>query len=431
MNKGKKEVENNVAKLFPNNEFRILTKFNDLNSHVRIVHNSCKYEFHIKLKKIFKDGKNFKCPLCSGELKRNNEWFLGKINRFFPTKPFVIKGDFISMDTKIMISYNCGHCHLVKPFVLLNPKNKASIEKCPKCNGSHSSHNETNLYKFISKIYSGRIIQSEKTILENGKEIDIYLPDEKIGFEYDGLVFHGELTNKDKNCQLVKLEDCLRKKVKLVQIFSDEYNSDSTMRKICQVKIKHLLNVNDNKVINTRKCKITSLSRDEKNKFLELNHIRGKDNSTLNYALKYNEKIVAIITFTNYKQLKHTLELKRFAININYRVPGAFSKLWKHFLKHHEKTYEVISFVDRRWNNGDVFLKNGFQLQYIEKPTYWYVDNCRSIKRLNKRYFTKKKLKYLFPEKYDAQRTEANIMKKSGYFRIWDCGYLVFKYNNY
>ena len=62
---------------------------------------------------------------------------------------------------------------------------------CYLCNpfGYHISGKQKNLVDYIKSIYSGDIIENDKSILD-GLEIDIYLPELKIGFEFNGDYWH-------------------------------------------------------------------------------------------------------------------------------------------------------------------------------------------------------------------------------------------------
>ena len=59
------------------------------------------------------------------------------------------------------------------------------------------SNEEVEFKKFIESIYDGEIIFNDRNAL-NGKEMDVYIPDLKIGFEFNGLYFHSEYF-KEKN----------------------------------------------------------------------------------------------------------------------------------------------------------------------------------------------------------------------------------------
>ena len=84
------------------------------------------------------------------------------------------------------------------------------------------SKEEKELLKEIKKIYLKPIIENTRKIL-NGKEIDIYLPGEKIGIEYNGLYWHCEYSEKEKGFvskkkHLYKTELAEKKGIKLIHI---------------------------------------------------------------------------------------------------------------------------------------------------------------------------------------------------------------------
>ena len=78
---------------------------------------------------------------------------------------------------------------------------------------STSSFKEKELYDFIKLIYSGEIITSYRS----GLEIDIYLPELKIGFEFNGLYWHSELF-KDKNYHLDKTKYFKENGIRIIHV---------------------------------------------------------------------------------------------------------------------------------------------------------------------------------------------------------------------
>ena len=94
-------------------------------------------------------------------------------------------------------------------------------EGCPKC--SHQvSKAEDEIYNFLKSLKIKNIERNNRNILE-GKEIDIYLSDYKIGIEFDGTNWHTEKYGKGKNYHLKKTEDCHKLGIRLIHIFEDEY----------------------------------------------------------------------------------------------------------------------------------------------------------------------------------------------------------------
>lgn len=115
------------------------------------------------------------------------------------------------------------------------------------------------MYQFISEKYSGTIKQRVKTLIDG--EIDIYLPELGIAFEFNVTYCHSELY-KDKHYHLDKTDSCLLKGVKLIHIWQDDW---LYKREIVQSRILNLLG--KSKKIYARNCTIKEVSSMEANFF--------------------------------------------------------------------------------------------------------------------------------------------------------------------
>lgn len=94
---------------------------------------------------------------------------------------------------------------------------------CPTCfpRINNISNEEKKLVDYIKSIYNGEIIENDRNIL-NGQELDIYLPQLKIAFEFNGLYWHSDLY-KDKNYHLNKTVKCEKQGIQLIHIFENEW----------------------------------------------------------------------------------------------------------------------------------------------------------------------------------------------------------------
>ena len=121
---------------------------------------------------------------------------------------------------------------------------------------------------------------------------------------------------------------------------------------------------------------------------------------------------------------KHEWEMLRFCCKLGYHVPGAAGKLLKHF----ERTYRpksLVSYADRRWSQGGLYKALGFRCAGKSAPNYWYFKT-RTNALLSRLNFQKHKLKGIL-ENFDPAKSEAENMKANGYYRIYDCGNMVFE----
>lgn len=302
--------------------------------------------------------------------------------------------------------------------------NKFKYKKwpCPKCQASGTSAEEKELFEFIKSIYNGEIVFEYRSKDLNNKEIDIYLPELKIGFEYDGLYWHSN-EFLDNNAHLNKTKLCEDNGIRLVHIFSDEWKNK---REIIEDKIKNIIGVNTCKIY-ARKCKISKISLSEKNIFLNTYHIQGADKSSVYYGLKYNDELVAVMTFTRNRLVvggnkSEEWELSRFATK--YNVVGGFSKLLSYIVKNNNIKI-VKTFADARFTSKtkNVYLTNGFVYDHTSQPNYYYIKNGKRYYRFN---FSKQNLKKNYPDFYDEKLTENEITSLMGLTKIYDCGNYVF-----
>lgn len=94
---------------------------------------------------------------------------------------------------------------------------------------------------YLKSIDSSLIIEQHNRTILDGKEIDIYFPQKKIGIEFNGLRWHTEWFGKrEPDYHLKKTEECNHKGIGLIQIFEDEYVNK---KQLVLNKIKHILNI--------------------------------------------------------------------------------------------------------------------------------------------------------------------------------------------
>ena len=316
----------------------------------------------------------------------------------------------------------CGNTFVTKTLGYLT--DSTTTNRCKICHPYEPILGPTKIedeFELFLKRLGVKYLKNTRTIIYP-KEIDFYLPDYKIGFEMDGLYWHCE-TQKDDDYHLNKTIDCEKKEVKLIHIFEDEW-CDKQM--ICESRVKNMLNMCDNSV-GARKCEIRKVETGDERDFLNKNHIQGYTPSKIAYGLFYEGRMVSIMTFSGLrknlgsKQCDGEYELLRFCNEIGLSIPGAASKLLKHFINEVSPT-RIISYADKRWSNGNVYEKLGFCHIRDSKPNYFYLV---SGKRLNRFGFRKSELikKYGCPE----EMTEHEFCLSQRWYRLYDCGTKVYE----
>jgi hypothetical protein len=350
--------------------------------------------------------------------------FKDKIKKLFILNNKSEKLNILSYDNDIVtIQCDKGHIYEIHKWLLKNRLYKYDVEPCIICNPINSntiSGEEIKLTKFINDNYSGRIINSDRKILD-GKELDIYLPDLNLAFEFNGLYWHNEL-HKDNNYHLNKTEICLEKGIQLFHIWEDDwiYKQD-----IIKSMILNKLGKIQNKIF-ARKTIIKEITDNKLVKsFLDKNHIQGIINSSIKIGLFYNDELVSLMTFGKKRKFMNSgskdgeFELLRFCNKLNTNVIGGASKLFSYFTKNYNFT-EITTYADRSHSQGNLYETLGFNFISKTQPNYYYIiDNNRYF-----RFGFRKDV--LVKEGYDSSKTEHEIMIERGINRIYDSGSLKY-----
>jgi hypothetical protein len=244
-------------------------------------------------------------------------------------------------------------------------RKKSNSILCTKCNHSKISSMEIELLNFIEKNYNRTIIKSSRQIIKP-YELDIYLPDINLAFEFNGLYWHSN-KYKDINYHKVKSDLCEEKGIQLIHIWEDDwiYKQD-----IIKSILLNKFNKNFNKIY-ARNCKIKEVGKDLSNLFLKENNINEINNFNISLGLFSNNKLVFLMVIN---QKEDVYDLLGFCGIKNTSVIGAVSKLLKYFTMKYKPKCSSTS-IDRSYYNGNIFKKIGFKLVEITKPKYCIIVN--------------------------------------------------------
>lgn len=91
------------------------------------------------------------------------------------------------------------------------------------------------------------------------------------------------------------------------------------------------------------------------------------------------------------------------------------------------KPNSILSYADRRYSNGNVYKKLGFELIGATKPNYFYVKNKNLFSRQK---FQKHKLEKKLKD-FNWGLSESQNMFNNGYRRLWDAGHWKFVLKTY
>ena len=282
--------------------------------------------------------------------------------------------------------------------------NRYSIPRCPTCFPYTISKGEQELLNFISEhIEVDNIITNDRKVLD-GRELDIYLPKNDLAIEFNGLYFHSEENGKDNSYHLKKTLDCEKKGIKLIHIFEDEWNNkQDIIKSIVLRKIEKI-----QKEIDEFDCDVKEIDEKTSEEFLNQNHLEGYVKG-LSFGMFYENELTSVITYKKTKNRgKVTVDILRFCDKINISVKESLKRFIE-VIVDKETPNRVTSFIDRRSDTGDIYLKNGFSIRKNIKPVFYYVKNGIRYK-----------------EEHLLENEE--VTSFNDYFKIWDCGNIVFEY---
>lgn len=289
---------------------------------------------------------------------------------------------------------------------------------CPICYSK--SKMQVKIYEFIKNL-GFEVILNDRSML-GGLEIDLYIPSMNIGFEYNGLYWHRDDV-VSKNYHRDKTNKCLEKGIKLYHIWSSD-NID-----IIESKIKQILGIVDNKY-KASKLNIRLVSSEERTNFMNFNHLHGDVIPTFSYGLYDGDKLVQCISW---KLNNNTMENCRLATHLNSRVDFGFSRLLKHSINYIKDNYpevnSLVTFAYRDWTPcpyNNVYINNGFDFIKDSGVMLYYTDG-RNL--YNRQRYMKYKLKDIFPETYDENLTEKEILAMNGIYSIHNSGNLKYVKN--
>lgn len=275
-----------------------------------------------------------------------------------------------------------------------------------------------------------QIIHNDRTQIKP-LEIDIYLPEYKLGIECNPTITHNASFadpwgNPPKHYKYHqhKSELAAAAGIFLFQLFSYEWYQH---KDIVLSMLRNLLHVNETK-IGARKTYVCEVSVREAKQFLNANHRQGYAVAPVMLGLRTlkDNELVSVMTFSRPRtslgksnSSDGWWELSRFCSKLGYSVQGGASKLLTHFRSTHSGN--IFSFSDVAHTRGKLYQALGFVQKHITEPSYvWTTLNDSST--LTRVACQKRNLTKLFGSEIDKSKTEKQIMEEHGYARVYDCG---------
>jgi len=397
-----------------------------LSEATKLTHKNRNKSKKLEINKKIQNSINKLYSNLTKEQKRN--MLKNKVIRFTAYENFISKyknlvllcsKDFFYKNKYIPVK--CCNCN--NNFIITKTTSYSNTE-CRVCNPSSKHKLQNEITAFIREYYKDFIIEDSRKYIYP-KEIDIVIPELKLGIEFDGLLYHSSgisstFKNTPKDYHLNKTELVEEQGFQLFHIFENEW-IDETKQNIWKSVIKN--KINPSVKIFARKCIVKIVNSKDAKKFLHNNHLQGSCSSKINLGLYYNNELVSIMTFGKARFNKNIeYELIRFCSKINTSVTGGASKLLKYFERNYNPK-SIISYANRRWSFGNLYEKLNFEFKYNTQPNYFYFKINQNI-LYTRNKFQKHKLDKL--EFFDKNLTETQNMYNNNYRKIYDCGNKVY-----
>lgn len=294
-----------------------------------------------------------------------------------------------------------------------SPSNHLQGHGCPKCTNSVSDEHSKILS--ILDEFNVSYVVNDRSIFK-GLEIDVWVPDYKLGVEINGCYWHGlRIDNVENHSRLSSIHslkaDLARDNgIVLYQLWDFEINNNLD---IIRSMVSHKLN--KSRKIYARNCEVKRIENGDVVDFFNKSHLQGYRSAKVNYGLYYDDLLISAVSFS--ANNNYQWEVMRYATLGGHVVVGGFSRLFKRFLSDFNPN-SVMTFADRRISFGNVYRSNGFVDLKITKPNYFYQ---RGRTRLSRQRCQKHKLSKLLPNYVDSLSEKDNMLL-NGFNKIHDAG---------
>jgi hypothetical protein len=240
---------------------------------------------------------------------------------------------------------------------------------CPAC-GRITSYAQREVADFIKAL--GHTVEQDNRTVLGGLHIDIWVPGKSVGVEYHGGFWHTQ--DRVGNKHRTKWERAQEAGVRLIQMFDFEWLE---RREAAENRLRAIFG--SAQPVAARACEIRSLTAQEANIFFKRYHTQGACvRPRASYGLYSGGELVAAMAFGVGRFSADTWELLRYA-SVG-RVAGGFARLFTAFKREHSPD-SIVSYCDLRWGDGGVYGANGFTLDGLTAPDYWYVSKARRVSR--------------------------------------------------
>lgn len=352
------------------------------------------------------------CPICAKSYRTADKGkFIDRVGEVYGTGVFGFENTTIDNGLRGRVILTClkdRHGDFEAGIQYLLQGNNP----CPSCAIYGVSKPERELGDFIESL--GLDIQRNvRGILDNRKEVDVWVPSKRVAIEFHGLYWHSEMfvgRNKHKE----KYDLAKEQGIRLLQVWEDDWEHK---KPIVKKHIEAVLGVSSDPRVYARKCEVRAITKDLAYPFLSEHHIQGFSPATVYLGMYHEHELVGVGIFLKSGQ---DYTLMRYATSAS--VVGGHSKLVT-FFERHFRYRQLVTFADLTFSYGGLYESTGWQLDKVLAPDYYYLVGNR---RKHKFGFRKEAFEENDSLVYNSSMTERQLAEANGLWRIYDAGKLRF-----
>ena len=271
---------------------------------------------------------------------------------------------------------------------------------------------EVALSEFVTGL-GFEVDRNRRDLLDGGLELDIYVPSKKVALEFNGVYYHSSKF-KDKSYHAVKLKECQRAGIRLLQVWEDDWTHKGP---IIREHIAQVLGVSTAPKISARDTQVRLVPRTQAFEFMNSFHIQGAVNCSVYLGLYLRDALVALAGF---KKNGSNYTLSRYATSGNVR--GGHSKIVKNF----ENSYhynKLVTFADLAFSDGGLYQATGWSKDKEIPPDYTYLQREVRVHKSNFRVASFRSRPDLLFEEGLSERELADL---NNLLRVYDSGKVRF-----
>lgn len=369
------------------------------------------------------------CPACAGHRPVDYAEFVRRAQEIHGDRYTYSEADYQVYKQKTVVT-----CAEHGPFPVLPQSHTDHQSGCPRCASLRtSSRAEDALADWVTSL-GVTVVRNERQVLD-GPEIDIYVPERRLGIEYNGSYWHRDQIIKNRRHHEYKVIAAERAGIRVVTIWDFDWQQ---RQPLVQSWLRHALGVSNLPQVHARACSLRAVTPADANDFYTQNHLQGGvRRHAIHLGLYQAETLVACMTFMQGGSRRGRFgaeewELIRYATAAQVR--GGASRLFHAFCQQYNPQ-QVWSFSDRQHFSGNLYPALGFVIDGRVAADYRVADK-RGLRVWAKaawqRRFIPKRLAELgLPVNFDPAsdpRSEHQLQDEIGVVRIFDAGKLRWKW---